>query len=136
MFAGNDELAPFLSGCDILVNLLPDTPDTRGVLDARRLAWLPRGAGIVNTGRGTAIVLADLLAALDSGQIGAAVLDVFEDEPLPAAHPAWTHPRITVTAHLAGYASRRARAASVAATMGALERGETVPHLYDPVRGY
>ena len=136
MFASEDELPPFLSGCDILVNLLPDTPDTRGVLDARRLAWLPRGAGVINAGRGTALVLPDLIAALDSGQIGAAVLDVFEEEPLPAAHPAWAHPRITVTAHLAGYASRRARAASVAATLAALERGETVPHLYDPVRGY
>jgi glyoxylate/hydroxypyruvate reductase A len=91
---------------------------------------------VVNGGRGTAIVLADLIAALDSGHIGAAVLDVFEDEPLPSEHPAWVHQRITVTSHLAGYASRRARAASVAATLEALERGETVPHLYDPVRGY
>ena len=136
MFAGDDELAPFLARCDILVNLLPDTPATRGVLDARRLAWLPRGAGVVNGGRGTAIVLPDLIAALDSGQIGAAVLDVFEEEPLPADNPAWTHPRITVTGHLAGYASRRARAASVAATLAAMERGETVPHLYDRARGY
>jgi glyoxylate/hydroxypyruvate reductase A len=136
MFAGDDELPAFLSSCDIVVNLLPDTPQTRGILDARRLAMLPRGAGVVNGGRGTAIVLPDLIAALDSGQIGAAVLDVFEEEPLPAEHPAWAHPRITVTAHLAGYASRRARAASVAATLAALERGETVPHLYDPIRGY
>ena len=136
MFAGDDELPAFLACCDILVNLLPDTPATRGILDARRLAMLPRGAGVVNGGRGTATVLPDLIAALDSGQIGAAVLDVFEEEPLPAEHPAWVHPRITVTSHLAGYASRRARAASVAATLEALERGETVPHLYDPVRGY
>ena len=83
------------------------------------------GAGVVNGGRGTAIVLPDLIAALDRGQIGAAVLDVFEQEPLPADNPAWSHPRITVTAHLAGYASRRARAASVvAATLAALARGE------------
>jgi glyoxylate/hydroxypyruvate reductase A len=136
MFAGDDELPRFLSCCDILVNLLPDTPQTRGILDARHLGMLPRGAGVVNGGRGTAIVLPDLIAALDSGQIGAAVLDVFEEEPLPSEHPAWVHPRISVTSHLAGYASRRARAASVAATLEALERGETVPHLYDPVRGY
>jgi glyoxylate/hydroxypyruvate reductase A len=136
MLAGDDQLPAFLACCDIVVNLLPDTPETRGILDARRLAMLPRGAGVVNGGRGTAIVLADLIAALDSGQIGAAVLDVFEEEPLPAEHPAWAHPRITVTSHLAGYASCRARAASVAATLAALERGETVPHLYDPVRGY
>ena len=136
MFAGDEELPRFLACCDILVNLLPDTPQTRGILDARHLGMLPRGAGVVNGGRGTAIVLADLIAALDSGHIGAAVLDVFEEEPLPSEHPAWVHPRITVTSHLAGYASRRARAASVAATLEALERGETVPHLYDPVRGY
>jgi glyoxylate/hydroxypyruvate reductase A len=136
MFAGDDELPRFLACCDILVNLLPDTPQTRGILDAQHLGMLPRGAGVVNGGRGTAIVLADLIAALDSGHIGAAVLDVFEEEPLPSEHPAWVHPRITVTSHLAGYASRRARAASVAATLQALERGETVPHLYDPVRGY
>jgi glyoxylate/hydroxypyruvate reductase len=136
IFAGDDELPQFLSCCDILVNLLPDTPATRGILDARRLGMLPRGSGVVNGGRGTAIVLPDLIAALDSGHIGAAVLDVFDEEPLPAKHPAWRHPRITVTAHLAGYASRRARAASVAATLAALERGEKVPHLYDRVRGY
>jgi len=136
MFAGDNELPRFLSCCDILVNLLPDTPQTRGILDARHLGMLPHGAGIVNGGRGTAIVLSDLIAALDSGHIGAAVLDVFEEEPLPSEHPAWVHPRIIVTSHLAGYASRRARAASVAATLEALERGEAVPHLYDPVRGY
>jgi glyoxylate/hydroxypyruvate reductase len=136
MFAGDDELPAFLSCCDILVNLLPDTPATRGILDARHLGMLPRGAGVVNGGRGTAIVLPDLIAALDIGHLGAAVLDVFEEEPLPGEHPAWRHPRITVTPHLAGYASRRARAASVAATLQALERGEVVPHLYDPARGY
>jgi glyoxylate/hydroxypyruvate reductase A len=91
---------------------------------------------VVNGGRGTAIVLPDLIAALDSGHLNAAVLDVFEEEPLPPDSPAWAHPRITVTGHLAGYASRRARAASVAETLAALERGEMVPHLYDRVRGY
>jgi glyoxylate/hydroxypyruvate reductase A len=90
----------------------------------------------VNAGRGTAIILPDLVAALHSGQIGAAVLDVFEQEPLPAESPIWRHPNVTVTAHLAGYASRRARAAAVVAALEALERGETVQHLYDRVRGY
>src|SRR5580765_7369411 len=99
--AGAEELDAFLARTDILVCLLPLTDATRGFLDADRFAKLPRGAGLVQVGRGAQLVEADLLAALDSGQLGEAVLDVTEPEPLPPAHPFWRHPRIQLTPHIA-----------------------------------
>lgn len=135
-FAGPDGLDPFLAGSDILAGILPDTPDTRGLLDATRLSRLPRGAGLVSAGRGTLLVVPDLLAALDSGQVGAAVLDVFAEEPLPPDSPLWHHPRVMVTAHVAGFASRAARAHSVARAVRRLEAGERPENLYDPEQGY
>lgn len=135
-YAGEAELESFLQHTDILVGLLPDTPDTRGLIDARRIAMLPKGAGIINAGRGTLIVIPDLIAALDSGHLDSAVLDVFETEPPEPDHPAWDHPRITVTSHIAGYATRRDRAATVARNIAAFERGDPLPNIYDPERGY
>ena len=134
--SGANCLDDLLAESDILVGLLPETPQTRGLIDRDRIRRLPRGAGIVNAGRGSLIVMPDLIAALDEGQLGAAWLDVFDPEPLPADHPAWRHPRITVTSHVAGFASRRARARAVAAALEAHERGEPLPHLYDADRGY
>ncbi|XDF34120.1 glyoxylate/hydroxypyruvate reductase A [Paracidovorax avenae] len=96
--AGREE---FLAGCDTLVCLLPLTEDTHGILDAKLFAQLPRGARLINAGRGAQLVQDDLLAALESGRIASAVLDAFVEEPLPAAHPFWHHPRITVTPHIA-----------------------------------
>jgi glyoxylate/hydroxypyruvate reductase A len=81
-------------------------------------------------------VLPDILAALDSGQLSGAVVDVFEPEPLPADSSAWTHPRLTVTPHVASLPSRRERARYVADCIARLERGEALPNLYDPARGY
>lgn len=135
-FAGLAELDAFLAQTDILVAVLPDTPETRHLMDARRFAVLPRGAGFVNVGRGTLCRVEDVTAALDSGQLCTAVLDVFEQEPLPAANPAWRHPRIVVTSHVAGYASRPGRAASVARCIALQEAGAPIDLLYDPVRGY
>jgi len=100
-FHGDAARAEFLAGCDTLVCLLPLTEDTQNILNAELFAQLPRGARLVNAGRGAQLVQDDLLAALESGQIASAVLDAFVEEPLPQAHTFWRHPRITVTPHIA-----------------------------------
>ncbi len=135
-FAGEGERDAFLARADILVCLLPDTPDTRGAIRAETIALLPPGAAVVNAARGPHVVLDDLLAALDSGRLSGAVLDVFDEEPLPPGHAAWCHPKVTVTPHLASMASRRARARYVADAIRRFEAGEALQNLYDPVRGY
>jgi glyoxylate/hydroxypyruvate reductase A len=134
--SGESGLDSLLARSDILVGLLPETPQTRGLIDGDRIRRLPQGAGIVNAGRGSLIVMPDLIAALDEGHLGAAWLDVFDPEPLPADHPAWRHPRITVTSHVAGFASRRARARAVVAALDAHESGQPLPSLYCADRGY
>lgn len=135
-FAGAAGRDAFLARTEILVCLLPATEQTRGILAAPLLERLPRGAGLVQVGRGMQQVLPDILAALDSGRLSGAVLDVFEPEPLPPDSPAWTHPRVIVTPHVASLPSRRERARYVARCIAGLERGEPLPNLYDPERGY
>src|SRR4051794_26489487 len=100
-FAGADGLDLLLRRSEIVVCLLPLTEQTRGILNAQAFARMPRRAGVVNAGRGGHLVEADLLAALYAGQVSGAVLDVFDDEPLPPGHPFWRHPRIIVTPHVA-----------------------------------
>lgn len=134
--SGPEGLDAVLAESDILVSLLPETAQTRGLIDARRLRQLPKGASVINAGRGSAIVLDDLISALDAGHLGYAMLDVFETEPLPAEHPAWRHPRIIVTSHIAGYATVPAKAAYVADCIKRHRRGEPLPNLYDAARGY
>jgi glyoxylate/hydroxypyruvate reductase A len=135
-FAGAGAFDAFLARTDILVCLLPDTPDVRGIIDARALALLPPGASVVNLGRGSHVVLPDLVAALDAGRRSGAFLDVFATEPLPRGDAIWSHPRIIVTPHIAADASPRDRAHFAANAILAFERGETPPNLYDPLRGY
>jgi glyoxylate/hydroxypyruvate reductase A len=100
-FEGTDEFAPFLARTDILICLLPLTPATEGILNGDLFARLPRGASLINAARGDHLIDDDLLAALDEGQISAATLDVFREEPLPSDHIFWTHPKILVTPHVA-----------------------------------
>lgn len=135
-YAGPEGRDAFLAGADILVCLLPDTPETRGAIRAETLALLPPGAAVVNAGRGPHVVLPDLLAALDSGRLSGAVLDVFETEPLPGDAAVWAHPRVIVTPHVASLASRRARARYVAEAIAGFERGKTPWNLYTSDRGY
>lgn len=134
--SGADGLDTALACADILVLLLPLTPETENLLNAPRLARLPEGAVILNPGRGPLIDDAALLAALDAGHIAHATLDVFRQEPLPPAHPFWAHPSVTVTPHIAS-ATRPETAAEVIAEN--IRRGETgapLLHLVDRKAGY
>ncbi|KFL88003.1 D-3-phosphoglycerate dehydrogenase [Acetobacter malorum] len=135
-YAGAEGLSAFLHACDTLVCLLPETPETTGMVTYDLLAQLRKPAGLINVGRGPLVVEADLLRALNDGTLHTAVLDVFDKEPLPASSPLWAHPRVLITPHAAADASRPARAAYVASVIEALERGKDVPLRYDPAKGY
>jgi glyoxylate/hydroxypyruvate reductase A len=118
------------------VLLLPSTPATEGLLDAARLARLPRGARLINPGRGSLIDDAALLAALDAGHIAHATLDVFREEPLPPAHPYWSHPRVTVTPHVAAATRPSTSAEVIAENLARAEAGMPLLHLVDRALGY
>ncbi|MFJ3318378.1 2-hydroxyacid dehydrogenase [Herbaspirillum huttiense] len=135
-FAGAAALPDFLARTDILICLLPETTDTRHLIDADLLRQLPRGAAVINVGRGSHVCLPDLLAALDSGHLSGAVLDVFDEEPLPAEAAVWRHPRVLVTPHAAATPSRRERARQAAVAIAAMLGGLPPPHLYDRSKGY
>ena len=135
-FAGRDALPIFLSGCDVLVSMLPLTDSTKGILNALSIAQLPRGAFLVNAGRGGHLVDADVVAALESGQLGGALLDVFHEEPLPNDHPYWTHPNVIVTPHIAATTPIKDACAQIVAKISAMERGEVVSGIVDPNVGY
>ena len=135
-FAGDDALPSFLAACDMLVCLLPLTPQTRGILNRATLAQLPQGAVLVNIARGAHVVEADLLALLDAGHLGAAVLDVFAPEPLAAGSPLWRHPRVTVTPHVSAMTLVEESMAQIAGKIRALEQGLPVPGVIDRARGY
>lgn len=133
---GHDALAGALAQAEVVLNLLPLTPRTRGLVDAAFLGALPRGAAFVNLARGAHVVDADLLAALDSGHLAHAVLDVFHAEPLATEHPFWRHPGVTVLPHVAALTDRRSAAAVVAGNLARLARGEPVQHRVERSLGY
>lgn len=134
--AGTDALAMLLPSANVVVNLLPLTPATRGLLDARFFAALPGGASVVNLARGAHVIDTDLLAALDSGHLRHAVLDVFDTEPLPADHRYWKHPCVTVLPHVAALTDVRSAAQVAVANLLAVRDGTPITHRVDRERGY
>jgi len=133
---GAEGLTRVLAGAQVVILLMPNTPETANTLNAERLALLAPGAFIINPGRGPLIDDAALLAALDSGQVGHATLDVFRVEPLPPDHPFWRHPRVTVTPHIAAQTRPETASAVVAENIRRAEAGEPLLHLVDRTRGY
>jgi glyoxylate/hydroxypyruvate reductase A len=125
-----------VSGSDALINLLPATPETQNLVNAALLARLAPGALLVNAGRGSAVVDDDVLAALDAGRLGWAVLDVFRTEPLPADHAFWRHPRVLVSPHVAAPTHARTAVAVIADSIRRFERGEAPANVVDRRLGY
>ena len=135
-FAGDAQLPDFLAGTRVLVCLLPLTPATEGILRRETLARLLPGAYLINVARGGHLVDDDLLALLETGHLAGATLDVFRTEPLPAQHPFWRHPKITVTPHTSARTLREESIAQIAGKIRAMARGEAVRGVVDPARGY
>ena len=135
-FAGHDDLPRFLDGLNVLVNLLPLTAETENILDRNMFARLAPGAQLINIARGAHLVEDDLLQALDSGQIAAATLDVFRQEPLPPHHPFWNHPRIDITPHVAALTLCRESVRQISEKIARLEQGLPVDGMIDAARGY
>lgn len=140
-FSGEDGLKAFLARTDILVCLVPLTPDTRGIINAELLAGLAQdgrlgGPFLINAGRGGLQVADDIVAALDAGTLKGATLDVFETEPLPSNSPFWDHPAVTVTPHNSAMSEPEAIASAITAQIRRLEAGEPLQNVVDPARGY
>jgi len=135
-FSGQDGFNDFLAASRVLVNLLPLTPETQDILRRDTLARLQPGGYLINVARGAHLVEDDLLALLDSGHLAGATLDVFRTEPLPVGHPFWSHPRITLTPHTSARTLLGESIAQIVGKIAALERGEAIAGVVDPVRGY
>lgn len=140
-FAGSDGLGPFLARTDILVVLLPDTPQTRGIIDYDLLSKLKQetpigGPVLINAGRGILQKEADIVRALDDNRLMAASLDVFETEPLPADSPLWRHPRVFITPHAAAISDPRRLAPQMIRQIENFEAGKPLENLVDRERGY
>jgi glyoxylate/hydroxypyruvate reductase A len=135
-YSGPDGLKSVLETSDILVSVLPYTSETEGILNADLFARLPKGAHVINVGRGEHLVEADLIAALDSGHLAGATLDVFRQEPLPTEHPLWRHPRVIVTPHDGGDTIPRTAVRGVVANIARIRNGQAPVGLVDRQTGY
>ena len=132
---GRDQLAACLAPCDYVVCVLPETNETRDIINAETLSLMKRGAYFINVGRGRLVVETDLLAALDSGQLSGAVLDVFRTEPLPPESALWGHPKVVVTPHESG-GTPQGSLAHIAENYRRLLAGQPLINIADPTRGY
>ncbi|MDB5917769.1 MAG: glyoxylate/hydroxypyruvate reductase [Massilia sp.] len=135
-YAGIEALGEFLAGARVLVCMLPLTPETNHLLDRARLSMLPRGAYLVNVARGAHVAEPDLLTLIRSGHLAGATLDVFRNEPLPAPHPFWDEPRITITPHISALTVRHEAVRQIVAKIGLLSAGEPVDDVVDRELGY
>ena len=135
-FAGQAELGGFLQGTRVLINLLPNTAETVGIINQTLLAQLPDESYLLNLARGVHVIEEDLLAALNNGKLKGAMLDVFSREPLPQESPLWAHPRVAMTPHVAAVTRPMEAIAYIAGTISRLERGESVSGQVDRQRGY
>jgi glyoxylate/hydroxypyruvate reductase A len=136
IFAGKDQLTPFLSQSNILVCLLPLTPATKGILNHELFKRLPPGAYVINVARGAHLIENDLLAALNTGHLSGACLDVFEVEPLPQNHPFWHHPKITLTPHISSITDPKAVMPQIIENYQRMKDGRALRHVVDRKRGY
>jgi len=135
-FHGAEQLPAFLARTRVLVNLLPLTPQTRGIINRSLLEQLRPDAVVINIARGGHVVDADLLAALDSGRVQAAVLDVFNQEPLSPEHPYWQHPRVRITPHVAAMTLEAEAAEQISRRIAQLEAGEPASGRVQRETGY
>lgn len=136
LYAGDEQLSDFLAQSRILINVLPLTASTRGILNADTFTMMPQGSFIINMARGAHMVDEDLLAALDSGQLSGALLDVFHTEPLPEEHPFWTHPNIHITPHIAGISLREPTTKQIIEKILAFQAGQSVSGEIQRARSY
>lgn len=134
--AGGQGFQDFLAASRILVCLLPLTSETRGIMNLDTLSQLRPGGYVINVARGSHLVDGDLITLIDNGHLAGATLDVFHTEPLPADHPFWKHPKVTVTPHTSARTLREESIAQIAGKVRAVERGERVAGIVDPLRGY
>ncbi len=135
-FAGSAAFSEFLSESNVLVCMLPLTDSTRGIINRKTLEALPKGAFLINAGRGAQVVESDVLAALESGQLAGALLDVFDPEPLPKESALWAHPNVIVTPHIAATTPIRDACAQIVEKIERMERGESVSGIVDRAVGY
>ena len=135
-FHGPQGLPEFLAATRVLVNLMPLTPETENILNQSTLSQLQQGGYVINVARGKHLVEEDLITLIDQGHLTGATLDVFRTEPLPAGHPFWQHPKITVTPHTSARTLREESIAQIVGKIQALQRGEHIKGVVEHHRGY